>query len=208
MAREWSRRSIEELVRAYMRRHTPKSSGDGAGDGVDFMKLNAEVTDLYDANGHSLGLPLAKIEIVLSKNGAPPPDDMRSIKFSNVPPIYFKNQYNEHYWVLGIFAGYGRGFSYGAALMDLFDKAGGLVATVQAFELSYATNPFSPLKMPTKLEITKEYKDGWSKFPGSFFGNNNINYTIIHAASKNATNPLPEGWHERVAFYKARSPYN
>lgn len=207
MAREWSRRSIEELVRGYMRRHTPPSSGGGGGR-EDFMTANAIIPTLYDAAGQYLGLPMHEIEIVvLKKSGTRPPDEMRAIKFSEVPPVYFKDS-SSHTWVLGLFAGYGWGLGYGHALLDLYDEAGGLVATVYAMESSYTLNPFASLRLPSKLELTKPYLGGWSEFPGSFFGIEAISYTTIYTTAKNATNPLPEGWAERVAFYKARSPYN
>lgn len=205
MAREWSRRSIEELVRGYMRRHTPPSSGGGGG-GEDFVTAKAVIPTLYDAAGQYLGLPMYEIEIVVSKSGAPP-DEMRAIKFGEVPPVYFKDS-SSHTWVLGLFAGYGGGLGYGYALLDLYDEAGGLVATVYAMESSKVLNPFASLRIPSKLELTKPYLGGWSEFPGSFFGTEAIHYTTIYTTAKNATNPLPEGWAERVAFYKARSPYN
>lgn len=207
MAREWSRRSIEELVRGYMRRHTPPSS-PSSGGGEDFMNVNAIIPTLYDAAGQYLGLPMYEIEIVFSKkSGTPPPDEMRAIKFGEVPPVYFKGP-TFHTWVLGLFAGYGWGLGYGNALLDLYDEAGGLVATVYAMESSKALNPFASLRLPSKLELTKPNMGGWSNFPGSFFGIEAISYTTIYTTANNATNPLPEGWAERVAFYKARSPYN
>ena len=207
MAREWSRRSIEELVRGYMRRHTPPPPELGCG-GEDYMTGNAIIPTLYDAAGQYLNLPMHEIEIVVSKKlGASPPDVMLAIKFSEVPPVYYKDSYS-HTWVLGLFAGYGGGLGYGYALLDLYDEAGGLVATVYAMESSKALNPFASLRIPSKLELTKPDLGGWSKFPGSFFGTEAIHYTTIYTTAKNATNPLPEGWAERVAFYKARSPYN
>lgn len=203
MAREWSRRSIEELVRGYMRRHTPSSGG-----GADYMNVNAIIPTLYDAAGQYLDLPMYEIEVVLTKKpGATIPDEMRTIKFGEVPPVYFKGS-PFHTWVIGLFAGYGFGLGYGVALVDLYDEAGGLVATVNAMESSKMLNPFASLRLPNKLEITKPNLGGWSAFPGSFFGIEAINYTTIYTTANNATNPLPDGWTERVAFYKARSPYN
>lgn len=204
MAREWSRRSIEELVRGYMRRHTPPSSGGGSG----YIKLRAEIPTLYDASGQEIVLPLYELEILMRELDATAPDEMMGVKFSDVPPIYFKNTLiGRHYWVIGLFAGYKTLFGFDSMAMDLYDEAGGLVATVYIAESSGLLNPFSALQIPDKVAITKSNKGYWGAFPGAFFGTEALCYGVIFAEARNATNPLPDGWTERVKFYKFRSQY-
>lgn len=207
MAREWSRRSIEELVRGYMRRHTPPSS-DSSCDGADYMIGQAVIPNLYDAAGQELALPMYEIDIVtIKKLGVQIPDVMYGIKFGEVPPVYFKSEYN-HVWVIGLFASCGEGLGNGALFVDLYDEAGGLVTTVYTMPSSIWVNPFSSIMLPQKLEFTKHPNRGWKNFPGCFFGTEAVRFTLLYATSDNATNPLPEGWANRAVFYKARSPYD
>lgn len=207
MAREWSRRSIEELVRGYMRRHTPPSSGSSC-DGADYIIGEAPIPNLYDAAGQELLLPMYEIEVVsVKKLGAQIPDVMFGIKFDKVPPVYFKSEYN-HFWVIGLFASCGEGVLIQPMILDLYDEAGGLVTSVYTMASSLMQNPFSSIVLPNKLEFTKPPNRGWKNFPGCFLGTEPFIYTLVYAASDNATNPLPEGWTNRAVFYKSRSPYD
>lgn len=207
MAREWSRRSIEELVRGYMRRHTPPSSGSSC-EGADYIVVSTPIPKLYDAAGQELGLPLYKLEAVMASNSATQvPNEMRVIRFGENPPIHFKNQYNRHIWVIGLFALYGMSVGGWPVNLDLYDEAGGLVTTVYTGPSSMLLNAFSSILIPNKLEITKRPEDPWKNFPGCFYGNESVTFVLLYTVSKNETNPLPEGWNKRVAFYKSRSPY-
>lgn len=208
MAREWSRRSIEELVRGYMRRHTPPSSGSSC-EGADYIVAPMPIPTLYDAAGQELDLPLYEIEVVIPKKNpsTPVPNEMRVIRFGEIPPIHFKTQYNDHVWVIGLFTLYGMSLGGWPVLLDLYDEAGGLVATVYTAPSSMLLNAFSPILIPNKLEITKSPRYEWKHFPGCFYGNESVTFVLLYAVSKKETNPLPEGWNKRVAFYKSRSPY-
>lgn len=210
MAREWSRRSIEELVRGYMRRHTPPSSdsSDSSCDGADYIVREAVIPNLYDAEGKEILLPLYRIDLVeVAIPGVKVPDKKRVIRFGDVPPIHFKTFYDTHFWVIGLIALYGMSAAGWPLILDLYDEAGGLVTTVGTMPSSMMLNGLSGIEIPYKLEIKKHSPGDWKNFPGCYFGTESVTYVTVYKATDNATNPFPEGWCKRVAFYKARSPY-